>query len=154
MTPAVSPTPEPWVRIPEARACQHDDVRLLWRMSETPAAVECRDCHARWPVARPVPSPTPDEQAAEKEPCDHPYCGPLRCERHDGPAAVTAAEKAGRPDWAYDEDGYCIDPDCGNGRWKHHAPDCHIADLLDRLAASEAALVGRPPTPHPTQEQP
>jgi hypothetical protein len=29
----------------------------------------------------------------------------------------------------YDEDGYCCW--CGNGRWKHHTPDCDWADARD-----------------------
>lgn len=33
------------------------------------------------------------------------------------------------PDWAYDEDGYCVC--CGNGRWKFHAVECGLRDLLD-----------------------
>lgn len=36
------------------------------------------------------------------------------------------------PSWCYDEDGYCIR--CGNGRWKHHMPDCELRDLLDASA--------------------
>lgn len=34
----------------------------------------------------------------------------------------------GTPGWAYDEDGYCVC--CGNGRWKHHMPECELRDLL------------------------
>lgn len=32
------------------------------------------------------------------------------------------------PLWVYDEDGYCVC--CGNGKWKHHMPECELADLL------------------------
>jgi hypothetical protein len=35
------------------------------------------------------------------------------------------------PSWAYDEDGYCVW--CGNGRWKHHMPECELRDALDAL---------------------
>lgn len=35
----------------------------------------------------------------------------------------------GTPAWAYGEDGYCVC--CGNGRWKHHMPECELSDLLD-----------------------
>ncbi len=37
--------------------------------------------------------------------------------------------KDGTPDWAYDEDGYCVC--CGNGNWKYHMPDCELRDALD-----------------------
>lgn len=57
---------------------------------------------------------------------------------------MTDDERTGRdgtPGWAYDEDGYCVR--CGNGRWKHHMPDCELRDALelaDRMAtALEAA---------------
>lgn len=35
----------------------------------------------------------------------------------------------GTPGWAYDEDGYCVC--CGNGRWKHHMPECRLRDALE-----------------------
>lgn len=38
----------------------------------------------------------------------------------------------GTPGWAYDEDGYCVA--CGNGRWKHHMPECELRDALDAVA--------------------
>ena len=37
--------------------------------------------------------------------------------------------KDGTPNWAYDEDGYCVC--CGNGHWKHHMPECELRDSLD-----------------------
>lgn len=33
------------------------------------------------------------------------------------------------PDDPYDEDGYC--QFCGNGRWKHHGPECLWQDARD-----------------------
>ncbi len=41
--------------------------------------------------------------------------------------------KDGTPNWAYDEDGYCVC--CGNGHWKHHMPECELRDSLDALNA-------------------
>ena len=38
--------------------------------------------------------------------------------------------KDGTPDWAYDEDDYCVC--CGNGRWKYHMPECELRDALDK----------------------
>lgn len=37
-------------------------------------------------------------------------------------------EHVAEPLWVYDEDGYCVC--CGNGKWKHHMPECELADLL------------------------
>ncbi len=37
-------------------------------------------------------------------------------------------EQVAEPLWVYDEDGYCVC--CGNGKWKHHMPECELADLL------------------------
>lgn len=31
----------------------------------------------------------------------------------------------------YDEDGYCVA--CGSGKWKHHMPQCQVADLIDAI---------------------
>lgn len=39
-------------------------------------------------------------------------------------------EHLDRPDWAYDEDGYCVS--CFNGKWKAHSPYCELADLYER----------------------
>lgn len=38
----------------------------------------------------------------------------------------------------YDEDGYCVA--CGNGKWKHHMPECQIADLIDALRDAKATI--------------
>ncbi len=38
----------------------------------------------------------------------------------------------------YDEDGYCVA--CGNGKWKHHMPQCEIADLIDKIGKLERLL--------------
>ncbi len=40
-------------------------------------------------------------------------------------------EDLDRPEWAYNEDHYCVA--CGNGNWKAHAPWCEIAHLFDQL---------------------
>lgn len=37
--------------------------------------------------------------------------------------------KDGTPEWAYDEDGYCVC--CFNGKWKYHAPWCGLRNALD-----------------------
>ena len=37
--------------------------------------------------------------------------------------------KDGTPEWAYNEDGYCVC--CGNGNWKYHMPECELRDGLD-----------------------
>ncbi len=37
--------------------------------------------------------------------------------------------KDGTPEWAYDEDNYCVC--CGHGSWKYHTPDCELRDALD-----------------------
>ncbi len=44
-------------------------------------------------------------------------------------AATTTSSKDDTPDWAYDEDGYCVC--CGNGKWKYHMPECELRDALD-----------------------
>jgi len=44
----------------------------------------------------------------------------------------------GTPAWAYSEDGYCVA--CGNGRWKHHMPECELRDALDAVAGVDAEL--------------
>lgn len=36
------------------RNCQHEQLRLIWRMNPRPAAVECLDCLERWSLAAPV----------------------------------------------------------------------------------------------------
>lgn len=38
----------------------------------------------------------------------------------------------------YSEDGYCVA--CGNGHWKHHMPECQIADLIDALRDATATI--------------
>ena len=44
-------------------------------------------------------------------------------------AAATTSSKDDTPDWAYDEDDYCVC--CGNGKWKYHMPECELRDALD-----------------------
>ena len=45
-------------------------------------------------------------------------------------AATTTSSKDDTPDWAYDEDDYCVC--CGNGKWKYHMPECKLRDALDK----------------------
>ncbi len=51
--------------------------------------------------------------------------------------------KDGTPEWAYDEDGYCVC--CGNGNWKYHMPECELRDGLDaaRLVADALDKAGQ-----------
>ena len=42
-------------------------------------------------------------------------------------------EHLDRPEWAYDEDHYCVA--CGNGDWKFHAPWCELAELYEQAPA-------------------
>ena len=40
------------------------------------------------------------------------------------------------PEWAYNEDGYCVC--CGNGNWKYHMPECELRNALDTPKTKEA----------------
>ena len=54
--------------------------------------------------------------------------------------------KAESPEWVYDEDGYCFE--CGNGHWRHHAPFCQLAEVIEAarllLAIDDAHNRGGP----------
>lgn len=62
---------------------------------------------------------------------------------HRGPGAISGENGAMSDDdpyfgKVYDEDSYCVA--CGNGRWKHHMPQCQIADLIDALREARHIL--------------
>jgi hypothetical protein len=63
--------------------------------------------------------------------------------RDVGTTPYSERQHKDRPEWAYNEDGYCVD--CGNGNFKFHAPWCEIAELFDMQSRSK--------TPQSTTEE-
>lgn len=62
--------------------------------------------------------------------------------KEQGHVAPHEREHVDRPEWAYDEDGYCVD--CGNGRWKSHNEWCELSYLFDQAVAADDPLYGSP----------